>query len=151
MFWDIIPYSDIQSQLLCFFFIISLQLNVKISVLVKYRKSIEIVSKSTRYRYRIFRRYRYFKIDPIPDTSSTRYRFRPNPNFNIIKRILCITSLFRFKIFNFGNSGSEGAKYSEKEMVLMHFFWIFTSGSKYDLRELPHISTQYIRYGKTNE
>ena len=75
---DIIPYSDIQSQILCFF-IISLQLNVKISVLVKYRKSIEIVSKSTRYRYRIFRRYRYFKIDPIPDTSSTRYRFRPIP------------------------------------------------------------------------
>ena len=48
-------------------------------MLVKYRKSIEIVSKSTRYRYRIFRRYRYLKIDPIPDTSSTRYRFRPIP------------------------------------------------------------------------
>ena len=63
----------------CVFFIILLQLNVKISVLGKYRKSIEIVSKSTRYRYRIFRRYRYFKIDPIPDTSSTRYRFRPIP------------------------------------------------------------------------
>ena len=24
-----------------------------------------------------FRRYRYLEIDPIPDTSSTRYRFRP--------------------------------------------------------------------------
>ena len=36
-----------------------------------------MVSKSTRYRYRIFRRYRYLEIDPIPDTSSTRYRFRP--------------------------------------------------------------------------
>ena len=48
-----------------------------VHVNVKYRKSIEMVSKSTRYRYRIFRRYRYFKNDPIPDTSSTRYRFRP--------------------------------------------------------------------------
>ena len=48
-----------------------------VHVHVKYRKSIGMVSKSTRYRYRIFRRYRYFKNDPIPDTSSTRYRFRP--------------------------------------------------------------------------
>ena len=55
---------------------------------VKYRKSIEIVSKSTRYRYRIFRRYRYFKIDPIPDTSSTRYRFSPIPSSGTHKRIL---------------------------------------------------------------
>ena len=56
---------------------------------VKYRKSIEIVSKSTRYRYRIFRRYRYFKIDPIPDTSSTRYRFSPIPRASgTHKRIL---------------------------------------------------------------
>ena len=88
---DIIPYSDIQSQLLCFFFIISLQHNVKISVLVKYRKSIEIASKSTPYRYRIFRRYRYFKIDPIPDTSSTRYRFRPIPNnYSIVTSIYAL-------------------------------------------------------------
>ena len=48
----------------------------------KYRNSI----KSTRYRYRIFRRYRYFKNDPIPDTSSTRYRFRPISTFDILVR-----------------------------------------------------------------
>ena len=53
----------------------------------KYRKSIKILSKSTRYR--IFRPYRYFKNDPIPDTLSTRYRFRPISN--------CYTSL-TFKV-----------------------------------------------------
>ena len=71
-----------------------------VHVHVKYRKSIEIVSKSTRYRYRIFRRYRYFKNDPIPDTSSTRYRFRPISNNHLYSDHIPLQLTLRLDIFH---------------------------------------------------
>ena len=48
MLWDIISHISIFNLSYCGFLKILLQLNVKISVLVKYRKSIEIVSKKYR-------------------------------------------------------------------------------------------------------
>ena len=48
---------------------------------VKYRKSIKIASNIVLgIGIGFFWRYRYFEINPIPDTSSTRYRFRPISN-----------------------------------------------------------------------
>ena len=79
----IIQHSDIKSKVLCSVWI-SLQLITMIHPDVKYRK----VSKSTRYRYRIFGRYRYFEIGPIPDTSSTRYQFCPISNKNVLRNII---------------------------------------------------------------
>ena len=90
-------HSDIKSKVVCSVWS-SLQLIIIIHEDVKYRKSIEIVSKSTRYRYQTFWRYRYFEMDSIHDTCNCVFNFFAIawvvPPNNLVTIILCAVSIY---------------------------------------------------------